>query len=199
MTLIQELTITDDVTGLFNARHLYTMLDEQVCLGQVFSLMFVDLDHFKSVNDTHGHLIGSRLLAEIGGLMKRSLGPNNAAFRYGGDEFVALLPGMGKAAATGTTMALCEDLRLSRFLEGGGLSLRVSGSFGLATYPEDGNTVATILRAADTMMYEAKKTRDNVAVAGKGTMEWTEMTERTRASRQAVSGVLVRHDPVPRH
>jgi diguanylate cyclase (GGDEF)-like protein len=199
MTLIQELTITDDVTGLFNARHLYTMLDEQVCLGQVFSLMFVDLDHFKSVNDTHGHLIGSRLLAEIGGLMKRSLGPNNAAFRYGGDEFVALLPGMGKAAATGTTMALCEDLRLSRFLEGGGLSLRVSGSFGLATYPEDGNTVATILRAADTMMYEAKKTRDNVAVAGKGTMEWTEMTERTRASRQAVSGVLVRHDSVPRH
>jgi diguanylate cyclase (GGDEF)-like protein len=199
MTLIQELTITDDVTGLFNARHLYTMLDEQVGLGQVFSLMFVDLDHFKSVNDTHGHLIGSRLLAEIGGLMKRSLGPNNAAFRYGGDEFVALLPGMGKAAASGTTMALCEDLRLGCFLEGAGLSLRVSGSFGLATYPEDGNTVATILRAADTMMYEAKKTRDNVAVAGRGTMEWTEMTERTRASRQEVSGVLVRHDHLPRN
>ncbi len=54
MTLIQELTITDDVTGLFNARHLYTLLDEQVAQGQVFSLMFVDLDHFKSVNDTHG-------------------------------------------------------------------------------------------------------------------------------------------------
>ena len=77
VTLIQELTITDDVTGLFNARHLYTMLDEQVAMGRVFSLMFMDLDRFKSVNDTHGHLIGSRLLAEVGGLLKRSLGPDN--------------------------------------------------------------------------------------------------------------------------
>ena len=199
MTLIQELTITDDVTGLFNARHLYTMLGEQVALGQVFSLMFVDLDHFKSVNDTHGHLIGSRLLAEIGGLLKRSLGPNNAAFRYGGDEFVALLPGMGKAAASGTTMALCEDLRNARFLEGAGLSLHVSGSFGLASFPEDGDTVQTILRSADTMMYEAKKTRNNVAVAGKGTMDWEEMAEKTSGSRRAVSEMFVEHDHLPRN
>ena len=168
VTLIQELTITDDCTGLFNARHLYTMLDEQVAKGQEFSLLFVDLDRFKSVNDTHGHLIGSRLLAEVGNLLRRSLGPANAAFRYGGDEFVALLPGMGKAAATGTTLALCEDLRRSRFLEAVGLSLSLSGSFGLATFPEDGVTVPEILRSADTMMYEAKTTRDNVAVAGRG-------------------------------
>jgi diguanylate cyclase (GGDEF)-like protein len=199
MTLIQELTITDDVTGLFNARHLYTQLDEQVARGQVFSLMFVDLDHFKSVNDTHGHLLGSRLLAEIGGLLKRSLGPTNSAFRYGGDEFVALLPGMGKAAASGTTIALCEDLRAARFLEGAGLSLHVSGSFGLASFPEDGNTVQTILRSADTMMYEAKKTRNNVAVAGKGTMEW--MTEKAgSSSRRAVSEMFIeRGDHLPRN
>ncbi len=124
VTLIQELTITDDCTGLFNARHLYTMLDELVANGTEFSLVFVDLDRFKSVNDTHGHLIGSRLLAEVGNLLRRSLGPANAAFRYGGDEFVTLLPGMGKAAATGATLALCEDLRRSRFLEGAGLSSR---------------------------------------------------------------------------
>jgi diguanylate cyclase (GGDEF)-like protein len=197
MTLIQELTITDDVTGLFNARHLYTMLDEQVAQGRVFSLMFVDLDHFKSVNDTHGHLIGSRLLAEIGGLMKRCLGPNNAAFRYGGDEFVALLPGMGKSAATGTTMALREDLRSTRFLEGAGLSLNVSGSFGLATYPEDGNTVPTILRAADTMMYEAKVTRDNIAVAGKGMAVRMDTAESDNGSRRAVSELLNQHAPPP--
>jgi diguanylate cyclase (GGDEF)-like protein len=194
MTLIQELTITDDVTGLFNARHLYTMLDEQVGRGQVFSLMFVDLDHFKSVNDTHGHLIGSRLLAEIGSLLKRCLGPNNSAFRYGGDEFVALLPGMGKSAASGTTMALREDLRAARFLEGAGLSLNVSGSFGLATYPEDGNTVATILRAADTMMYEAKVTRDNVAVAGKGLVGRAAITASGSGSRQAVAGMFIKRD-----
>jgi diguanylate cyclase (GGDEF)-like protein len=191
MTLIQELTITDDVTGLFNARHLYTMLDEQVAQGQVFSLMFVDLDRFKSVNDTHGHLIGSRLLAEIGSLLKRSLGPNNSAFRYGGDEFVALLPGMGKSAATGTTMALREDLRSARFLEGAGLSLNVSGSFGLASYPEDGRTVPTILRAADTMMYEAKVTRDSVSIAGKGTVGKAAIAAADSGPRQAIAGMLV--------
>jgi diguanylate cyclase (GGDEF)-like protein len=197
MTLIQELTITDDVTGLFNARHLYTLLDEQVAQGQVFSLMFVDLDHFKSVNDTHGHLIGSRLLAEIGGLLKRCLGPNNSAFRYGGDEFVALLPGMGKSAASGTTMALREDLRAARFLEGAGLSLNVSGSFGLATYPEDGSTVPTILRAADTMMYEAKITRDSVAVSGKGTVSSSARSASDSGPRQAV-GLFLERDSLPR-
>ena len=194
MTLIQELTITDDVTGLFNARHLYTMLDEQVALGKVFSLMFVDLDHFKSVNDTHGHLVGSRLLSEIGGLLRRSLGPNNAAFRYGGDEFVALLPGMGKSAASGTTMALREDLRGARFLEGAGLSLNVSGSFGLATYPEDGNTVPTILRAADTMMYEAKVTRDSVSVAGKGMVARSTVAKSDSGSRAAIAGLFLERD-----
>jgi diguanylate cyclase (GGDEF)-like protein len=198
MTLIQELTITDDVTGLFNARHLYTMLDEHVAQGQVFSLMFVDLDHFKAVNDTHGHLIGSRLLAEIGGLLKRCLGPNNAAFRYGGDEFVALLPGMGKSAASGTTMALREDLRAARFLEGAGLSLNVSGSFGLATYPEDGNTVPTILRAADTMMYEAKVTRDSVVVSGKGLVGRAAIAASNTGPRQSVSGMFIERDGVPR-
>jgi diguanylate cyclase (GGDEF)-like protein len=198
MTLIQELTITDDVTGLFNARHLYTMLDEQVAQGQMFSLMFVDLDRFKLVNDTHGHLIGSRLLAEIGGLLKRCLGPNNAAFRYGGDEFVALLPGMGKSAAAGTTMALREDLRAARFLEGAGLSLSVSGSFGLATYPEDGNTVPTILRAADTMMYEAKVTRDSVAVSGKGTVSESAKSASDNGPRQAVAGPFLERDALPR-
>jgi diguanylate cyclase (GGDEF)-like protein len=198
MTLIQELTITDDVTGLFNARHLYTMLDEQVALGQVFSLMFVDLDRFKLVNDTHGHLIGSRLLAEIGGLLKRCLGPNNAAFRYGGDEFVAMLPGMGKSAASGTTMALREDLRSARFLEGAGLSLSVSGSFGLATYPEDGNTVATILRSADTMMYEAKITRDSVAVSGRGTVSKSAKSASDSGPRQSVGGLFLERDSLPR-
>jgi diguanylate cyclase (GGDEF)-like protein len=169
MTLIQELTITDDCTGLFNARHLYTMLDEQVTLDAEFTLLFVDLDHFKTINDTHGHLVGSRLLAEVGGLMKRSLGPNCASFRYGGDEFVALMPGTGKTFGVEAALKLRDDLRGARFLEGAGLSLKISGSFGMATFPEDGHTVPTILRAADTMMYEAKNaTRDNVAVAGLG-------------------------------
>ena len=173
VTLIHQLTITDDCTGLFNARHLYTMLDELVAesgmsFNKQFSLVFIDLDRFKQVNDTHGHLVGSRLLAEVGSLMKRSLGPDNACFRYGGDEFVALLPGMGKQAAIDATMRLWEQLRKERFLTAQGLSLGLAGSFGLATFPEDGNNVQAIIRAADTMMYAAKVTRDNVSVAGLG-------------------------------
>jgi diguanylate cyclase (GGDEF)-like protein len=171
--LIHELTITDDCTSLFNARHLYTMLDEQVATyvpkrDHQFSLLFVDLDHFKEVNDTHGHLVGSRLLAEVGSLMKRVLGPENSCFRYGGDEFVALLPGLGKQAAMEATMRLWEALRAEKFLSGAGLNLSLAGSFGLATFPEDGNNVQGIIRAADTMMYAAKTTRDNVSVAGIG-------------------------------
>lgn len=168
MTLIQELTITDDCTSLFNARHLYQMLDQEVGSQGVFSLLFFDLDRFKQVNDTHGHLVGSRLLAEVGGLLKRSMGPATSSFRYGGDEFVVLLPKLGKDRACGATLKLREDLRTARFLEGAGLSLHLSGSFGLATFPEDGTTVPSILRAADTMMYEAKVQRDAVAVAGVG-------------------------------
>ena len=171
--LIHELTITDDCTGLFNARHLYTLLDEQVAITSTsrehqFSLLFMDLDRFKQVNDTHGHLIGSRLLSEVGGLMKRVLGPENACFRYGGDEFVALLPGLGKQAAIDATMRLWEALRKELFLSGAGLNLNLAGSFGLSTFPEDGNSVQAIIRSADTQMYAAKTTRDNISVSGLG-------------------------------
>ena len=173
MKLIQELSITDDCTGLFNARRLYTMLDEQVALTQSgapipFSLVFLDLDYFKSVNDTHGHLVGSRLLAEVGGVLRRAIGPENSAFRYGGDEFVLLMPGFPKEAATQLTQDLYTSLRANSFLTGEGLALHISGSFGVATFPEDGASVHAILRSADSMMYEVKNTtRDDVAVMGK--------------------------------
>ena len=172
VTLIHELTITDDCTGLFNARHLYSRLDEVVTMTHVglpvpFSLLFIDLDHFKAVNDTHGHLVGSRLLAEVGGLMRRIAGPSNEAFRYGGDEFVVLMPSTDKLVATALTRTLCEMLRSHVFLTGEHLALRISGSFGLATYPEDGDTVHAMLRSADSMMYEVKNTtRDDIAVMG---------------------------------
>jgi len=100
---IQELTITDDCTGLYNARHLYKTLETAVYrsarFGYEFSVLFIDLDHFKSVNDTHGHLVGSKLLAEIGYLVKAQLRLIDFAFRYGGDEFVIVLPQASKENA----------------------------------------------------------------------------------------------------
>src|SRR5258706_6565434 len=93
---IQELTITDDCTGLYNARHLYKVLEAEVYrsarYNYEFSVIFIDLDHFKQVNDTHGHLIGSKLLADIGFTIKSQLRLIDYAFRYGGGEFLVLLP-----------------------------------------------------------------------------------------------------------
>lgn len=173
INLIHELSITDDCTGLFNARRLYTMLDEQVALKRhgepvPFSLIFIDLDYFKTVNDTHGHLFGSRLLAEVGGLFRRTVSASSAAFRYGGDEFVILLSSTGKEAASNITEDLCDSLRTHSFLNAEGLALKISGSFGVATFPEDGDSVHAMLRSADSMMYEVKNTtRDDVSVMGR--------------------------------
>src|SRR5438874_3426484 len=116
---IQELTITDDCTGLYNARHLYKTLEAEVYrsarFGYEFSVIFIDLDHFKQVNDTHGHLVGSRLLAEVGYLIKAQLRLIDFAFRYGGDEFVVLLPQTGKDAAVVVAKRLRDSMRNGDF------------------------------------------------------------------------------------
>src|SRR5215831_19554545 len=173
---IQELTITDDCTGLFNARHLYKTLETEVYrsarFGYEFSVLFIDLDHFKQVNDTHGHLIGSKLLAEIGYLVKAQLRLIDYAFRYGGDEFVVLLPQTGKDAALVVAKRLLESMRDTEFLKQEGLNLNVRASLGLATYPDDAKSAHEIIRQADEMMYSVKNsTRDNIAVAQQGLLK----------------------------
>lgn len=170
---IQELTITDDCTGLYNARHLYKTLEAEVYrsarFGYEFSVLFIDLDHFKQVNDTHGHLIGSKLLAEIGYLIKAQLRLIDFAFRYGGDEFVVLLPQTGKDSALIVARRLRESLRASCFCKEEGLNLNVRASMGLATYPHDAKSPHDIIRQADEMMYMVKNsTRDNIGIAQRG-------------------------------
>jgi diguanylate cyclase (GGDEF)-like protein len=173
---IQELTITDDCTGLYNARHLYKTLDSEVNrsarFGYQFSVLFLDLDHFKLVNDTHGHLIGSRLLGEVGGAIKSHLRMIDCAFRYGGDEFVVLLPQTGKEAATMVSKRLLKIFRAAEFLKAEGLNLCVRVSMGVATYPEDAKSSYDIIHQADEMMYAVKNsTRDNISVARVGLVE----------------------------
>ena len=170
---IQELTITDDCTGLFNARHLYKTLEREVYrsarFGYEFSVLFIDLDYFKQVNDTHGHLIGSKLLAEIGYLIKAQLRLIDFAFRYGGDEFVVLLPQTSKDAALVVAHRLRDSLRASVFCKEEGLNLNVRASMGLATYPHDAKSPHEIIRQADQMMYAVKNsTRDNIGIAHRG-------------------------------
>ena len=173
---IQELTITDDCTGLYNARHLYKTLDTEVYrsarFGYEFSVLFIDLDHFKAVNDTHGHLIGSKLLAEIGYLVKAQLRLIDFAYRYGGDEFVVLLPQTAKDSALVVARRLRDALRASSFCREEGLNLNVRASIGLATYPHDARTAHDIIRQADEMMYLVKNTtRDNIGIAQRGLLK----------------------------
>ena len=170
---IQELTITDDCTGLYNARHLYKTLDTEVNrsarFGYQFSVLFLDLDYFKRVNDTHGHLVGSRLLGEVGVVIKSYLRMIDCAFRYGGDEFVVLLPQTGKEAATLVAKRLLEIFRSTEFLKSEGLNLNVRVSMGVATYPEDAKNAHDIIHQADEMMYAVKNsTRDSISVAKVG-------------------------------
>jgi len=172
---IQELTVTDDCTGLFNARHLYKVLEAEVYrsarFGYEFSVIFLDLDHFKAVNDTHGHLIGSKLLREIGNAIKAHLRLIDYAFRYGGDEFVILLPQTSKDQAMVACKRLLDVLRGTKFLQEEDLNLIVRASFGLASYPADAKTSHEIIRQADEMMYLVKNTtRDNIAVAQRGVL-----------------------------
>src|SRR5450432_3207647 len=173
---IQELTITDDCTGLYNARHLYKTLESEVYrsarFGYEFSVIFLDLDHFKHVNDTYGHLVGSKLLQEIGFKIKSQLRLIDYAFRYGGDEFVILLPQTDKQSALIVARRIQEMMRKTVFLSEDGLNLNVRCSMGLATYPEDAKSSHEIIRQADEMMYMVKNSsRDNIAVAQQGLLK----------------------------
>jgi diguanylate cyclase (GGDEF)-like protein len=164
---IHELVITDELTGLFNANHFHTLLDHEIerakRYASEFSLVFLDLDRFKSVNDTHGHLVGSRLLSEFGGLLKRHVRASDQCARYGGDEFVIILPNTSSERAVAMVSNLREVIATHSFLADNGERLRVTASYGIATYPADADNKRGLIQAADTAMYRVKEsTRDGV-------------------------------------
>ncbi len=157
---IQQLTITDDTTGLYNVRHLYSVLGRELerCRKEnvPVSLAFLDLDRFKLVNDAHGHLVGSELLAATGRRLQELSRTCDECFRYGGDEFVILMPHTGADAALTQCLTLHRALTESGFEMKCGLKLKVSASVGLASAPRDGISLHTIIRAADARMYTVK-------------------------------------------
>ena len=157
---IQQLTITDDTTGLFNVRHLYNVLGRELerCsrLMQPLSLAFIDLDQFKLVNDAHGHLVGSELLATTGRRLQELSRKQDWCFRYGGDEFVILMPNTSAEDALAQASTLLGGLMETQFLMKNGIELSVRASIGLSTAPADGATVHAIIGAADARMYMVK-------------------------------------------
>jgi diguanylate cyclase (GGDEF)-like protein len=157
---IQQLTIADDVTGLYNVRHLYDVLGNELKRSRKFklelSLAFLDLDRFKQVNDAHGHLVGSELLASTGRRLQELIRKKDSVFRYGGDEFVILMPETGANDAMRLTRILHHDLMETPFDMKSGLRLQVSASVGLASSPDDGSAVHAIIGTADARMYMVK-------------------------------------------
>ena len=170
---MQELTVTDDCTGLYNARHLNHVLEGEIYrssrFGHEFSLVFMDLDQFKKVNDAYGHLIGSKVLGRIGELIKGQLRVIDSAFRYGGDEFVLLLPQTSKQNALVMVRRLKEALNSSVLLTTDGRKVRMTASYGVAGFAADGSTAPELLRAADQAMYRVKSAgRNGIALASEG-------------------------------
>jgi diguanylate cyclase (GGDEF)-like protein len=166
----QELTLTDEHTGLGNVRQLRALLDREVTRGRGFghplALLFLDLDHFKAVNDAHGHLAGSAVLREVGVLLREHGRPVDSAFRYGGDEFAVLLPETGPQRATEIAETLVQAFRVRRFTADQGLQLRVTASIGVACYPDHARDGIGLIAASDAAMYSVKaRGRDGVATA----------------------------------
>ena len=176
----RELAKIDDLTGLFNDRFLYVRLREELSRpGARCALVFLDLDHFKPINDTYGHLVGSQVLKEVGYLLRRTIAERDAVIaRYGGDEFTVLLPG----ASTEEAAEVAEEIRVAienaTFLElergpdlpALALKGAVTASLGVATtngerwvegMDEGPDPVQRLLRRADRAMYVAKEAGKN--------------------------------------
>lgn len=171
-----EMARRDDLTGLFNDRFFHHRLTEDLIradvTGSTVALLFLDLDNFKSVNDTHGHLAGSQVLKEFGYLLQRTVTERQATLaRYGGDEFVVILPDLGVAEAAAVAERILKATTQTAFLRGsfswseGPVDWRhpLSASIGVAVYPVHLARTGTtdlrknlLLRASDQAMYAAK-------------------------------------------
>jgi diguanylate cyclase (GGDEF)-like protein len=159
---VESLAYLDDLTHLYNTRFLHVALDREIQSGKPFTLLFLDLDRFKAVNDQHGHLVGSKLLVEVGRVLRSCVRDEDVVARYGGDEFVAVLVGID----SGTGLKVAERIRRAiedhRFLSREGLTVRITASVGLASHPEHAKAKAEVLDLADRAMYRGKRTTRNV-------------------------------------
>jgi diguanylate cyclase (GGDEF)-like protein len=163
---VEDLAYMDDLTHLYNMRYLHQALDREVKASQQtdipFSLLFMDLDHFKSVNDTHGHLVGSRLLVEVGRVLKGCVRERDIVVRYGGDEYVVLLRGTDSGGALKVAERIRRTMENHHFVPREGISLSLTTCVGVASFPEHARDKGALLDMADRAMYRGKRGTRNV-------------------------------------
>ena len=166
----REMVYTDDLTELFNHRYLQIALEREVRraerYGLQFTVAFIDIDQFKLVNDTYGHLVGSNTLRELGQILRHCVRNADLLFRYGGDEFTALLVETdnsgGKVVAERFRKAIAEH----RFDAGQGQTHRITATVGYATYPVHATTRQELIDLSDRAMYQGKRVRNAICSAG---------------------------------
>jgi diguanylate cyclase (GGDEF)-like protein/PAS domain S-box-containing protein len=156
---LREQAIHDSLTGLYNRQSLKEFFDRELSLAErhhrTISTVMGDLDHFKAVNDTYGHLAGDEVLRVFGDLLRRSYRASDIHCRYGGEEFLILLPDMPELVAYKRTERLRAMIEKTPIPFGTSV-IRVTASFGIATFPQDGRNRDALIGAADTALYAAK-------------------------------------------
>jgi diguanylate cyclase (GGDEF)-like protein len=157
---LYTLAVTDPLTRLFTVRLFHDHLDEHLASwqrdGRAFALLMIDLDHFKQVNDAHGHPAGDEALKAAGATIKGAIRLTDTAYRYGGEEFCVLLPGASAAKAVEIAERLRAGVERTPVRLHAGAELRVTASLGVAVCPDDGATARDLLAAADAALYRAK-------------------------------------------
>ncbi len=167
---LREQSTRDALTGLHNRRHLEEALDlrlkEAARTGQPVSIVMADLDHFKSVNDRLGHPSGDEVLRQFAALLKKRARADDVCCRYGGEEFLVVLPGLNACLAADRAEQLRSETA-AELVACEGVDMPLSASFGIATFPQHGATADLLIAAADEALYAAKKAgRNRVRVAG---------------------------------
>ncbi len=156
----KKLTITDDLTSLYNFRYLREFLGFEISRSLRYntplSILFIDIDNFKNVNDTKGHLVGSAVLVEIGEIFKSMVRDKDAIVRYGGDEFVIILPETSTEGALVLAKRIKDKVEDYIFKGGDDYEIKLTVSIGIATCPNHGINAEKLIKMADTAMYEAK-------------------------------------------
>jgi diguanylate cyclase (GGDEF)-like protein len=164
----QTLLHLDDLTGLYNHRYLDTALDRETKrsarYGSSFCLLFIDLDHFKPVNDNFGHLAGSQVLREVAAIIRATVRDVDLVFRFGGDEFVVLLIEAESATGLRTAIRIQERIQASKFVVAKDAIARVTSSIGVAAFPEHADEKDRLIAVADECMYESKRRGKNQCV-----------------------------------